>query len=75
MAANAYVLLTVDPPSTSAVRQRLQAIPGAIVREVLGPYDIVVELEADTPEDITSIVRNKIRPISGVTSTVTCLWF
>lgn len=74
MAANAYVLLTVDPPRTQQVVGRLRTIPGAIVREVLGPFDIVVELETDTPEDLTSILRTKIRPIAGVTGTVTCTW-
>lgn len=54
---------------------RLKSIPGAIVREALGPYDVVVELEADTTEDITAILRHKIRPIHGITNTVTCIWF
>ena len=74
MAANAYVLLTVEPAQTRTVVERLRAIPRALVTEVLGPYDIVVELEADSPEDITSILHNKIRPVPGVTSTVTCAW-
>ena len=42
---------------------------------MLGPYDIVMELEAGTPEDLTEILRHRIRPINGVTNTVTCLWF
>ena len=75
MPANAYVLITVDPAKTKGVRNRLQGISSAIVREVLGPYDFVLELEADTEEDLTGILRNEIRPISGITSTVTCLWF
>lgn len=74
MSANAYVLLTVEPPRTQAVVERLKIIPGALVREVLGPYDVVVEIEADTPEDVTAILRAKIRPIPGVTSTITCMW-
>ena len=57
-----------------AVRERLWTIPNAFVREVLGPYDFIVALEADTEEDITGIFRHKIRPISGVRNTVTCLW-
>lgn len=74
MAVNAYVLVNVDPQESVNVLERLQAIPKAFVREVLGPYDFVVELEEDTVVDITSIVRAKIRPVPGVTSTVTCLW-
>ena len=75
MAANAYVLINVEPAQTQAVIDRLNQIRGAAVREVLGPYDAVVELEAGTVEDLTRIMRNQIRPINGVTNTVTCLWF
>jgi DNA-binding Lrp family transcriptional regulator len=75
MAANAYVLINVAPASTGAVVERLRAIAGAVVREVLGPYDVIVELEADTQEDITAILRHKIRPLYGITNTVTCIWF
>ncbi len=75
MAANAYVLIKLDPAQTSAVVQRLQDISGALVRQVLGPYDLIVELEADTHEDIGVIVRTKIRPVPGVHETITCSWF
>ena len=73
MAANAYVLLNVEPQRTAQVLERLQAIPRGIVQEVLGPYDMVVELSEDTTVDVTSAVR-KIRSIPGVTDTITCLW-
>ena len=53
---------------------RLRAIPGTIVQEVMGPYDAVVELKSDRPEDITAILRHKIRSVDGVTNTVTCPW-
>lgn len=75
MAANAYILVNVEPALTQVVVQQLRRIPGTVVREVLGPYDAVVELEADTQEDITSILRNKIRAIKGISNTVTCIWF
>ncbi len=75
MAAKAYILVSVDPTSTRDVIKKLQAITGAVVHEVLGPYDFVVDMEADTPEDITLVLRQKIRPIKGVTNTVTCICF
>lgn len=74
MAANAYILINIEPAKTQTVVQRLRAIPGAIVQEVLGPYDAIVELESDTPEDITATLRHNIRTIDGVTNTVTCMW-
>ena len=75
MAANAYIMVNVDPIHTQNVLNKLQAITGAVVREVLGLYDFVVDLEADSQEDITAILRHKIRPIKGVTNTVTCICF
>jgi len=57
------------------VVKKLGAIPSAVVHEVLGPYDFVMDLEADTQEDVTAILKNKIRPINGVTNTVTCIFF
>ena len=75
MASNAYILVNVEPARTQAVVQQLRSIPGTVVREVLGPYDVVVELEADTQEDITSILRNRIRAVKGISNTVTCIWF
>ncbi len=74
MPANAYVMLNVEPARTPAVIERLKTIPGALVHEVLGPYDVIVEIEAATPEDLAGVLRSKIRPIPGVTSTVTCTW-
>jgi DNA-binding Lrp family transcriptional regulator len=57
------------------VLERLHAIPGGIVREVVGPYDIVVELKADTEEDLAGVLRHKISPVPGVSNTATCTWF
>ena len=71
-AANAYILVNLKPTKTTAVVQRFKQIQGPSCREFLGPYDIVAELEADTPEDITARLRNRIRPVYGVTNTVTC---
>lgn len=74
MVAIAYVLLTVEPQKTNDVLRRLEAIPRAVVREVFGPYDVIVELSEDTAVDISSVVRSKIRSVPGVTNTVTCMW-
>ncbi len=74
MSVHAYVLLNLEPAKTRSAVERLSNLPGTVVQEVLGPYDAVIEIEADTQEDITGLLRNRIRPIDGVTNTVTCLW-
>jgi DNA-binding Lrp family transcriptional regulator len=73
MPASAYILINVEPASTQAVFDRLSAIPGAVVHEVLGPYDMIVDLETDSQEDITAVLRHRIRPIHGITNTLTCI--
>ena len=75
MAANAYILINTEPAKTRDVVERLNTLRGLVVREVLGPYDIVVELEADTYEDLVGILRQRILPINGIVDTITCLWF
>jgi len=62
MAANAYILVSAEPTSTDDVIKKLEAIGGVVVHEVLGPYDFVVELEADRQEDITAILRRRSAP-------------
>jgi DNA-binding Lrp family transcriptional regulator len=70
----AYVLINVEPARTQEVLGRLRAIPGALVREVLGSYDVVLELEAEAPEYLTHILREKVRPVPGVLTTATLMW-
>ena len=75
MSMKAYVLINVDTPQTEDILDRLRQIRDAVeVHEVIGPYDLVVELETDSYEDLAAIVRNNIRPIRGVRTTVTCPW-
>jgi DNA-binding Lrp family transcriptional regulator len=75
MSVNAYVLINVQRERIPEVLERLGGISGGIVREVFGPYEVVVELETGTPEDLTGIVRNSINPIQGVTNTETLMWY
>ena len=70
----AYVLITAETALTKQVLAQLtQMEEVAEVHEVLGPYDIVVELETEHFENVTSILRERIRPIEGVRNTVTCV--
>ena len=80
MAANAFILVNVNPENTRGLVERLRGISGVVVNEFwVHPYDLVVDVEADTQadtqEEITSILRNKIRPLHGITNTVTCICF
>ena len=72
----AYVLIVTNPGSTRAVAQALAALPSVVtVHEVMGPYDIVVELVTDTLTDIPPILANRIRTLDGIQSTTSLVAF
>ena len=73
MPINAYILINVEPAKTRAVFEQLDHIRGAVVDELLGPYDIVVYLDAATPVELTAVLRDQIRPIRGIANTLTCV--
>ena len=70
MTVKAYVLVVTDPGKTKRVVQAMRDVPGIIeMHEVMGPYDIVVEIEVANLQDIPPILGEKIRAIEGIEST------
>ena len=70
----AYVLVEAEPGQTVALAERLKGLPGVSeVHEVMGPYDIVVEVKANDLTQVTETLRKTIRPLPGVRNTVTCV--
>jgi DNA-binding Lrp family transcriptional regulator len=73
MAAKAFILVSCEPARTQAVGDRLRGIQGALVYEVMGPFDFILDIETDTPENLNNVLRSKVRAIAGVTDTLTCI--
>jgi DNA-binding Lrp family transcriptional regulator len=70
MSVKAYVLVVTDPGKTRRVKEAMRNVPGIIeMHEVMGPYDIVVEIEVETLQEIPPILGEKIRAIEGIEST------
>lgn len=70
MAIKAYVLVVTDPGKTKHVHSELGKIPSIVeMHEVMGPYDIVVEIEVETLQEIPTILGERIRTIDGIQST------
>lgn len=40
---------------------------------VTGPYDVIAEVEGETPQEVGALVEDKIHSVPGVYRTVTCL--
>ncbi|KPK48012.1 MAG: hypothetical protein AMJ77_01255 [Dehalococcoidia bacterium SM23_28_2] len=76
MAVKAYVLVVTDPGTTKGVMDILRRIPGVVeTREVMGPYDIVVEVQVENLTDMPPVLAEKIRKIPGIQSTTSLIAF
>lgn len=76
MAIKAYILIVTDPGKTKDVYSQIQKIPGiAEQHEVMGPYDIIVELEVNSLQEIPPVLGDRIRPIPGIQSTTSLVTF
>ena len=42
---------------------------------VTGPYDVIVIIETESMEAISSVLHDRIHPINGITRTMSCLRF
>ncbi len=72
----AYVLIVTDPGRTRHVTEALSGIPHVrAVSEVMGPYDIVVEIETDSLTEIPPILSEQIRTLEGIQSTTSLVAF
>jgi DNA-binding Lrp family transcriptional regulator len=76
MAVKAYVLVVTDPGATRRVFDQLKQIPGVVeLHEVMGPYDIIVELDVPNLVDVPPILSNQIRSVDGIQSTTSLVSF
>jgi len=74
MTVKAYVLVVTDPGMTKGVIGILSGIPGVVeIHEVMGPYDVVVEVEVENLTDMPPVLGEKIRKIPGIQSTTSLI--
>ncbi|SDE40801.1 Lrp/AsnC family transcriptional regulator [Auraticoccus monumenti] len=73
MSVQAYVLVQTAVGRAVEVSERIRTLPGVrVARDVTGPYDVVVEVEADTMDDLGRLVVAQVQQVPGITRTVTC---
>lgn len=72
----AYILVVTDPGATKRVYDALSAVKGvAEIHEVMGPYDIIVELDVPSLAEVPPILSTQIRIIPGIQSTTSLVSF
>jgi DNA-binding Lrp family transcriptional regulator len=72
----AYVLVVTDPDATRQVFEALRQVEDVTeLHEVMGPYDIIVEIQVENLVDMPPILSNQIRAIPGVQNTTSLVSF
>ena len=73
MTVHAYVLIQTDIGKAAQVAQQVSGIDGVLTAEaVTGPYDVIVEAEAPSMNDLGRMVVRDVQQIEGITRTITC---
>jgi DNA-binding Lrp family transcriptional regulator len=73
-ATTAFVLIEAASDKAKNALKAISKIPGVkIAHAVTGPYDIIAFVEASDVDALGRVVLSKIRTISGVTKTLTCV--
>ena len=76
MTVKAYILVVTDPGATKRVYEALSQVKGVVeVHEVMGPYDIIVELDVPTLAEVPPILSTQIRTVPGIQSTTSLVSF
>jgi DNA-binding Lrp family transcriptional regulator len=78
MAVRGYVLIEAEVGHSKGVGEAVSGLkhPDARVTSVdtvTGPYDVIVQMEADDIDKLSKAITDAIHQIEGVQRTVTCL--
>ncbi len=78
MAIRGYVLIETEVGSAKSVGEAMQGLAHRDARvlavdTVTGPYDVIVQLEAEDLDRLGTCITDGIQGLSGVKKTTTCL--
>jgi DNA-binding Lrp family transcriptional regulator len=74
MALSAFILIEVAGDHTKSAYKTIQRISGVKASyTVSGSYDLIVQIETETLQELSDLLLSKIRAVDGVTKTNTCL--
>jgi len=73
MAVTAYILIQTEVGKAAQVAGEVASIPGVTAAEdVTGPYDVIVQAQANSVDDLGKLVVAKLQAVEGITRTLTC---
>ena len=74
MAVSAFIMVDVVGDHTKSAYKTITRIPRVKkVDFVTGPFDLVVQIEAETLESLNELVLSRIRGVDGVIKTSTAI--
>ncbi len=67
------MLIQTEVGKAAQVAEDVKNIEGVTsADDVTGPYDVIVQAEADTLDELGKLVVSKIQLVEGITRTLTC---
>ena len=73
MAVRAYILIQTEVGRAASVASKVGEIAGVVLDEdVTGPYDVIVQAEAESVDELGRMVVSRVQLIEGITRTLTC---
>ena len=74
MAVSAFIMVDVAGDHTKSAYKTITRIPRVKkVDFVTGPFDLIVQIEAETLESLNELVLSRIRGVDGVIKTSTAI--
>jgi DNA-binding Lrp family transcriptional regulator len=73
VAVQAYILIQTEVGKAAQVAAEVNGIAGVTsADDVTGPYDVIVQAESNSVDDLGKLVVAKIQAVEGITRTLTC---
>ena len=73
MGVRAFILIETEVGMADSVSANVREITGVVAADdVTGPYDVIVQAEAETVHELGKMVVSKVQLIEGITKTLTC---
>jgi DNA-binding Lrp family transcriptional regulator len=73
MVAKAFVLVTTSVGQAKRVLNELKKLDGVkSVDAVMGPYDIIAEVEGDSVDSLGKLITEHLHKVDGIERTLTC---
>ena len=70
---HAYILIQTQVGRAASVAAEISSVDGVTVaHDVTGPYDVIVQAEASSIDDLGRLVVASIQQVPGITRTLTC---